>query len=123
MTEPLENDQDFEIAFYEGLLKKNPDFVDALIAIGDLYTKKGLYQEGLDVDIKLSSLRPDDAIVFYNLACSYSLLQQIDKSFDAIKNAIELGYEDFDYLLKDEDLKHLREDKRFQEYFGSLEEK
>ena len=69
-------DIDFEIAFYENILKDTPNFIEALSAIGDLYTRAGLWQKGLEVDIKLSHLRPEDAIVFYNLACSYALLNQ-----------------------------------------------
>jgi len=117
---PKEDDMDFEIRFYEGLLKKKPDFIDALSAIGDLYTKKGFYEKGLRVDEKLVILRPCDPIVLYNLSCSYSLVNQIDKSFRAFKKAINCGYCDFDHLEKDDDLLNLRKDPRFQKYYIRL---
>ena len=37
-------DIDFEIAFYENILKDTPNFIEALSAIGDLYTRAGLWQ-------------------------------------------------------------------------------
>lgn len=111
------NDVDFQICFYENILNEAPDFIEALIALGDLYTCKGMIAEGLAVDIKLSHLRPDDAIILYNLACSYSLSREIDKAFGVMKLALECGYDDFAFLQGDEDLEPLRQDVRFQEYF------
>ena len=32
---------DFEISFFERLVKKDPDFVDALIPLAEAYTRKG----------------------------------------------------------------------------------
>ena len=118
-----QEDIDFEIRFMESLLEKNPDFTQALIVLGDLYTKKGLYQEGLAVDERLSRLRPNDPIVFYNLACSYSLVGDLDRSFSAIKKAVESGYDELGYMEVDGDLANLRQDARFQEYFSSLKKK
>jgi tetratricopeptide (TPR) repeat protein len=113
-----EDNTQFEISFYENILKDNPNFVEALKVLAELYTKSGRYQEGLELDKRLISIVPDDAIVYYNLACSYSLLQDIDKSLDAIKKAVELGYRDFSYMHKDPDLENLRKDKRFLEIFS-----
>ncbi|MCM8781178.1 MAG: hypothetical protein NC908_04570 [Candidatus Omnitrophica bacterium] len=107
-------DIDFEISFYEGLLKKKPDFINALIALGDAYTKRGRYKEGLKIDRKLAKLKPDDPIVHYNLACSYSLLEMADESMKALTKAIALGYRDFDFMNNDPDLEFIRKDLRYQ---------
>lgn len=120
MAKKREDDLDFEIRFYEEILKEKPDFIEALIAIGDLYTQRGLVEKGLEVDLRLSRLRPDDDGVLYNLACSYSLMREIDKAFGAMKLALECGYDDLNYLEVDDDLEHLRKDERFQEYFDRL---
>lgn len=109
-------DLDFQMSFYEGILKQNPDFVEALIALGEIYTKKGLYEKGLKVDKKLIRLRPDNPIIHYNLACSLSLSGDLANSFKAIKRAIELGYDDFIFLSRDPDLENLRGDGRFMEF-------
>jgi tetratricopeptide (TPR) repeat protein len=108
-------DLDFEISFFENILKTNPDFVEALIALGDAYTKRGRYEDGLKIDQRLAQLRPDDPLVHYNLACSYSLLKMPDQSLEALKKAIRLGYRDFRFMKKDPDLDFIRKDPRFKE--------
>jgi len=118
-----ENDINFEIEFYNGLIEKNPNFVEALIALRDLYTTAKMYQEGLAIDEQLVLLRPDDPIILYNLACSYSLLKDVSKSFRAFKKAINCGYTDFKHLERDDDLNNLRKDRRFQEYLARVKVK
>ncbi|MCM8782821.1 MAG: hypothetical protein NC909_00265 [Candidatus Omnitrophica bacterium] len=110
-----DKDLDFELSFYEGILKKNPNFVQVLFILGDLYTKKGWYKKSLEIDKRLARLRPQDEIVYYNLACDYSLLKNIDASLKALRKALKLGFQDFHLMEKDPDLDYVRQDKRFQE--------
>lgn len=116
-------DIDFEIVFYENILKATPHFIEALTALGDLYTRAGLWQKGLEVDMKLTELRPEDALVFYNLACSYALLNQTRSALSALTKAIDFGYDDFEYLKGDTDLDNLLKDEHFQQYIKQLEKK
>ena len=113
-------DADFEIKLLRGILKRAPNFFEALVLLGDLYTKVGRYEEGLAVDLRLQRLRSEDPFVLYNLACSYSLLNQIQKSLVVIQQAILCGYDDFKHLEKDPDLANLRQDSRFKAYYESL---
>ena len=101
-------DLDFEISFYEGVLQERPNFIPALIALGDAYTRRGYFHKGLTIDKRLVKLKPKDATARYNLACSYSLLGKINQALDALKAAVELGYTDFEYMDKDPDLDNLR---------------
>ena len=104
---------DFEIGFYEEVLKKKPDFLEALQALGNAYTTRGDYQKGLEIDMKFVSLWPADPIGHYNLACSYACLKDIEAAFKALHRAIDLGYSDLYHMAKDPDLENLRKDKRF----------
>ena len=104
---------DFQIEFYERILKDKPDFVDALTALGHAYTKRGYYSQGLSIDKKLSRLKKDDPNVHYNLACSYSLIGNIKGALKSLTKAIHLGYDDCEYIAKDPDLKNVRNDRRF----------
>ena len=115
MAEGLE----FEIKFYEDILEKSPDFIEALIALGDAYTKNKQYEEGLKVDEKLSKLKPQDATIFYNLACSYSLTNRMGFALNALEKAIRLGYSDFSYMDTDPDLENLRKEQRYRELLKS----
>lgn len=105
----------WEIAFYEDVLKRHPNYVEVLHQLGSLYTRSAMYAEGLKVDKRLATLREDDPIVRYNLACSYALLNQADKAFAALDHAISLGYSDADHMDKDEDMDKVRSDPRYAE--------
>ena len=102
-------DLDLEIVFMEGLARRDPGYVEALQILGDDYTRRGRFLEGLRIDERLCGLRPRDALVHYNLACSYSLTQQCELAAEALNTAINLGYNDFDWMARDPDLKPLRE--------------
>ena len=116
-------EMDFEIHFYENVLRNAPAFIEALIALGDVYTKRGLYQKGLEIDLRLSALRSEDSVVFYNLACSYCLLNDVSAALRALRQAVELGYDDFTHLESDTDLLNLLKDDDFQEYIQKLKKK
>ena len=116
-------DLEFEISFYEGILGDDPDFVPALILLADDYTRVGRYEEGLAMDERLSSLKPGDPLVHYNLACSYALTDRKEKALAALNKAVSLGYDDLDWLEKDEDLGGLRSTAGYAEIISALKSK
>ena len=99
---------DVKISFMEGLVRRDPAYVDALQLLGDHYTQRGRFAEGLNVDERLARLEPQNPVVFYNLGCSYSLTDQFERAAEALEKAILLGYKDFTWLTKDPDLKKFR---------------
>jgi tetratricopeptide (TPR) repeat protein len=103
-----QRDLDVKIEFIEGIIRRDPDYVDALQLLGDHYTQRGRFTEGLQVDERLANLEPESPLVFYNLACSYSLTDQFDRTALALEKALSLGYKDFAWLAKDPDLKKFR---------------
>ena len=107
-------DLEFEIRFFEGVAHRDPNFTEALQILGDAYTKTGQWEKGLEIDQRLARLCPDNPLVFYNLACSYSLLKHLDEAFAALAEAVKLGYDDARWLIKDPDLNNLRSDNRFE---------
>ena len=107
---------EFEISFYEKLLRAYPDFVDALLPLGDAYTRRGLHEKGLQIDLRLTRLRGDDPLAWYNLACSYSLLERLDEALEALRRSVELGYGDLAHLQKDPDLVNLRQSQKYRQF-------
>jgi tetratricopeptide (TPR) repeat protein len=103
-----QRDLDTKIQFIEGIVRRDPNYVDALQLLGDHYTQRGLFAEGLKVDEHLARLEPQNPLVFYNLACSYSLTEEFERAVFALEKALLLGYRDFTWLAKDPDLKKLR---------------
>lgn len=100
---------DIEIGFLEGVVRRDPGYVEALQVLGDDYTKRGRFLDGLKIDEALASLRPDDSLVHYNLACSYSLNKQLDCAAASLERALSLGYRDFKWMAEDPDLANLRQ--------------
>ena len=108
MSREKSRDLDVKIQFMEGLVRRDAQFTDALQLLGDHYTQRGRYEEGLLVDERLARLEPKNPLVFYNLACSYSLTSQLEQAAHALDQAITFGYRDFAWLAKDPDLRQLR---------------
>jgi tetratricopeptide (TPR) repeat protein len=104
---------DFEVAFFDRILDKKPDYVDVLRVQANNLATKGLHARGLDVDRRLVRLRPEDPLAHYNLACSYALLTMTDAALAALEESLRLGYRDFEHLLRDPDMEQVRSDKRF----------
>ena len=115
LTHTEQRDLDTKIEFIEGLVRRDSNYVDALQLLGDHYTQRGRYTDGLQVDERLARLEPQNPLVFYNLACSYSLTDEFDRAISALDRALALGYRDFKWLAKDPDLKKLRAQTVFQE--------
>lgn len=111
---------DVKIGFMEGLLRRDPNYIDALQLLGDHYTQRGRFTEGLNVDERLARLEPENPVVFYNLACSYSLTEQFDRAAQSLQKAIDLGYTDFEWLAKDPDLKKFRQQAAFREILKKI---
>jgi len=105
--------RNFEIWFYEQILRRQSDYWEVLAVLGNHYTATKRYKDGLDVDMKLAALRPKDGVVYYNLACSYSLTGHVDAALAALERSMALGYRDFQHIIRDHDLEAVRKDKRF----------
>lgn len=105
---------DVKITFLEGLVHRDPQYVEALQILGDHYTQRGKFDHSLKVDERLSHLEPSNPLVYYNLACSYALNSELDRAASALEKALSLGYRDFKWLARDPDLRRLRKHPLYQ---------
>jgi tetratricopeptide (TPR) repeat protein len=108
MAKSKDHDAEFEIGFFESVLKREPAYVDVVEILGGLYTKYGRIAAGLKMDRKLVKLQPRNATAHYNLACSLALSQRNTDALRSLRQAVELGYKDFDWLQQDPDLEGLK---------------
>ncbi len=113
-------DDEFTIWFLEGVLDKYPTYVECLMYLGNAYTATGMYEKGLDADLRLAKLRPKDPLVYYNLACSFSLMGRFDESLVSLEKAVDLGYDDLMYLINDGDLDSLRDEEGYKVLINKL---
>lgn len=108
MSRDEKRNLDVEISFMEGVIRKDPAYLEALQILGDDYTKRGRYEDGMKIDEQLAILRPQDPTVLYNLACSYSLIGRTEDAFAVLERALTAGYNDFKWMSQDPDLELLR---------------
>ncbi len=103
-----------ELNFLQRIAQRLPEDTDVLRALGDVYTRTGHYTEGLHIDERLSHLCSEDPLVWYNLGCSLTLTGEKEDALEALSHALELGYDDYEWMKKDPDLSALRGDARFE---------
>jgi tetratricopeptide (TPR) repeat protein len=120
LTRHQARDLDIEIGFIEGVVRRDPQYVEALQILGDDYTRRGRFDDGLIIDQKLARLKPNDCLVLYNLACSYSLTDNVDLALSALEKALNLGYRDFKWLAEDPDLQKVRRHPMYQKIRAKL---
>lgn len=113
-------DPEFDIAFYESVLKRQPGYADVIELLGGLYTKTGRIADGLRMDRKLVKLQPTNATARYNLACSLALAQRKSDALRVLGEAVALGYTDYDWMSQDPDLEILKQDGAFQSLLAKL---
>lgn len=119
---PMGRDLEFEIEFYEGILKRAPKYIDVIEILGGLYTKKGRVDDGLRMDRKLVRLMPDNPTAHYNLACSLSLKRRKADAIRALEKAIDFGYNDYEWMRDDPDLSSLQEHPAFKNLLKRIRE-
>jgi tetratricopeptide (TPR) repeat protein len=105
---PSPNPHEFEISFFESVLRRNPRDTGVIERLGGLYTKDGRIDEGLRMDRRLVRLMPDNATAHYNLACSLALKKRKADALRSLERAVELGYKDHDWMTQDPDLDGLK---------------
>ena len=64
------------------------------------------------------ALRPGDANILYNAACTYGILGKKADAFETLKKAFAAGYGNRDWAAKDSDLDCLHDDPEFQKLVG-----
>ena len=102
------HDPEFDIRFFESVLRRSPNYTDAVEILGGLYTRQGRIADGLRMDRRLVRLQPANATARYNLACSLALRKRKSDALRELRQAIVLGYRDFDWLQQDPDLEALK---------------
>jgi tetratricopeptide (TPR) repeat protein len=115
------HDIEFETRFFEAVHRRDPRFPDVVEILGGLYTKQGRIAEGLKMDRKLVRLKPDNATAHYNLACSLALIRRKAQALKELERAIELGYDDRDWMEQDTDLDGLRDYPGYQNLLAKLQ--
>ncbi len=120
MPKDKTSDPEFEIRFFESILRRDSGYVQVVELLGGLYTRQGRIADGLRMDRKLVRLQPGNATAHYNLACSLALSKRKTDALRALGEAVKLGYSDFDWMQQDPDLEPLKEHPLFMQLLDTL---
>lgn len=66
--------------------------------------------------VKGLEINPRDISLHFNLACAYSLTEQVDKAYAHLDRAVSLGFNDFQKIKTHDDLAYVRIQDRFEEF-------
>jgi hypothetical protein len=77
-------------------------------------TKTKLLLESLQI------LKPDDPFVYYNLACTESLLKNVQSSLEQLQTAFKYGYNNFQHMMEDKDLAFLRLHQQYNDFVKAV---
>jgi non-specific serine/threonine protein kinase len=90
-----------------------PEDARARILLATTYVEDGRLADANEQLRRATELRPNDANIHYNAACTYGLMQEKEKTFASLKKATELGYSNWDWIARDTDLSCLHGDPEF----------
>ena len=118
-------DQELQSAVktFKQILEEEPQNGEAWFYLGLSFHSQKMYPEAIDAYKSADSLNFAPARTRYNLACSYSLLNEKGKALHALAEAINAGFQQLQLLLSDADLDNLRKEPAFQELFMQLEQR
>lgn len=120
MSEKTTRDAAFEVGFFEAVLRHDTQCAEVIEILGGLYTKLGRVKDGLRMDRKLVRLQPDNPTAHYNLACSLALSRRNADAMRSLRQAVGLGYRDFEWMSHDPDLQGLKRSAEFSALVAQL---
>jgi len=121
MSKETTHDLEFDIRFFESVLRRCPRYVRVIEILGGLYTQQGRIADGLRMDRRLVRLQPANATAHYNLACSLALSQRRGEALRVLRRAVQLGYRDLLWMQQDPDLDSLKSHRDFQALVTTLQ--
>lgn len=113
-TEGLNKTLARAIEFYPQFLKRNPDDARAHIFYAFTLKRTGDFQKAVEEMDRGLKLSPNDAIILYNAACFYALINEKEKAIESLGMALACGFRNFEYIDHDPDFNQLRKLKSFQ---------
>ena len=98
---------------FAAIASANPENAKAALMHGYALHAAGRLDEALVAHERAAQFADVKATALYNAACVYALQGQTDKAFAKLDESIKAGFWMADHIKKDDDLKSLRTDARF----------
>ncbi|MCI0657622.1 MAG: protein kinase, partial [Acidobacteria bacterium] len=115
--EALRNIRHRGIQALEGHLRQVPEDARARILLAPWYAMEGRPEDAVRETNLAMLLRPNEAMVHYNAACTLCLMNKKTEAMDALSKAWRNGFKDADWARRDPDLTILRGDPEFEKLY------
>lgn len=92
----------------EEALKIKPDSINTMQRLAIAYSNKGYFEKALAVLNRMKELQPDNADVYYNIACINAKQNRVNESIEWLKMAITKGFNNRNLLVTDKDLDNIK---------------
>ena len=115
--ETLRNVRQRLIQALENHLKSVPEDARARVILATNYASLGRREDATREANLAVALRPNDAIVLYNLACAFCMMEKKPEALDALRKAWNAGQKDSDWARRDPDLALLHGDPEFERLY------
>ena len=94
-----------------------PEDARARILRAGMYAQEGRTEDSVREANLAMVLRPNEATVLYNAACTFASLGKRDEAIDALRKAWDAGFKDADWTRRDPDLTNLHGDPDFERLY------
>jgi non-specific serine/threonine protein kinase len=115
--ETLRNLRQRQIQGLENHLKSVPEDARARVLLASNYASSGRHEDATREASLAVALRPNDAIVLYNLACAFCKMEKKPEALDAVRKAWDGGFKDSEWARRDPDLALLHGDPEFERLY------
>ncbi len=109
-----------ETEVFEAHLRKVPEDARAHVLLGAIYAALDRPEDATREGNMAMALRPDDAIIMYNVACLFSNLKKKPEALKALRKAHEGGFTDPQWARQDPDLVFLQDDPEFDRLYPAV---
>jgi serine/threonine protein kinase/Flp pilus assembly protein TadD len=99
-------------------LDRVPEDVRARILLGSMLALTGNEEESVRHLQTAVALRPNEANILYNAACTYGLMKRKPETLDMLKRAVAAGYGNLDWMRNDPDLDCVHDEPEFKKLVG-----
>ncbi len=102
---------------FESHLREVPEDARARILRAGMYAQEGRTEDSVREANLAMVLRPNEATVLYNAACTFASLGKRAEAIDALRKAWDAGFKDADWTRRDPDLATLYGDPEFERLY------
>jgi serine/threonine protein kinase/tetratricopeptide (TPR) repeat protein len=116
-VETLRNIRQRAIQAFETHLRQVPEDARARILIAAYYAVEGRHDDAVREANLAMLLRPNEAMVHYNAACTFCSMAKKSEALDALSKAWRNGFKDSNWARRDPDLAMLHGDPEFERLY------